>query len=263
MKCSFVILNYKTPHHLRLCLEHITELRLPFAHEIIVVDNASHDQSEEMMRARFPNVHLIVNEQNLGHPRGVNCGVAAATGEFVMIVNPDIIIRNSADIENMIHYMELHPDVGMCGPQLRNPDGSVQYSCYRRYSFWTPLYRRTFFGRFPMGQRDIARHLMTDVDHHQTMPVDWLLGAFLCVRRRMIADIGMMHEGFFLYFGDYEWCDRAWGAGWRVMYFHETQNIIHYHQRASAHGHHSLIQLISYVTRVHIRDWITYLQRKS
>lgn len=260
MKLSFIILNYKTPHHLRLCLERLTQYTFPFPSEIIVVDNASGDTSLHMVESRFPTVRCVANKQNIGHPGGINRGLSKAHGEYIAILNPDIIVRKQHDIENIINYMEHHERVGFIGPQLHNPDGSIQYSCYRHYSLLTPLYRRTPLGQLPFAKRDIARHLMIDISHQQTMEVEWLLGAFLIVRRETIQNIGPMNEKFFLYFADYEWCDRARRNGWKVIYFHETNDIIHYHQRASAQTRHSIRQLFSYVTRMHIRDWITYLR---
>lgn len=260
MKLSFIILNYKTPHHLRLCIQHIEALKLGVLYEIIVVDNASGDESVKMVRTHFPFVKLIENEQNIGHSAGNNVGIQAATGEYIAMVNPDIIFREKKDISAIVEYLDEHQQVGILGPKIQNPDGTVQYSCYRRYSTWTPLYRRTFLGKFQFAQQDINRHLMKDFAHDRTQEVEWLLGACMFVRKKAIEDAGMLDERFFLYFADYEWCDRTRAHHWQIVYFHDTTGIIHYHKRESASHRLSMMQIVSYVTRIHIKDWITYLK---
>lgn len=258
MKLSFIILNYNTRHHLRVCIQNIQTLSLAFPYEIIVVDNASRDGSVEMMQQLFPDIPLILNEKNVGHPAGNNVGIRAATGEYLAIVNPDIIFRDAEDVNRIIATMDAQKEVAFLGPKLHNPDGTVQSSCYRKYSKWTPAYRRTFIGKLPFAQRDIANHLMLDFNHNETREVNWLLGACLFVRATAIAQIGLMNERLFLYFGDYEWCDRAWQNGWKVIYYHDVHHIYHYHRRESAPATFSLFQVFSYVTRIHIKDWIVY-----
>ena len=259
MKLSFVILNYKTPHHLRLCVKNIQDLGLDFPHEILVIDNASGDESVEMMQREFPDITLVANGKNLGHPAGNNVGFRLARGEYVVMVNPDIVFRQAEDIQNVLAYLDSHEQEACVGPRLHNPDGSIQNSCYRKYSRWTPVFRRTILGKLPWGKRDTARHLMLDFDHNDTRSVEWLLGACMFIRRSAMEKIGMMDERLFLYFGDYEWCDRARQAGFDVVYFHDTHGIYHYHKRESASRRFSVTQALSYVTRIHLKDWKTYL----
>lgn len=160
----------------------------------------------------------------------------------------------------MVQYMDDHNDIAFLGPRLHNPDGTIQNSCYRKYSTFTPIYRRTLLGKLPFAKRDMNRHLMTDFDHNSTIEVEWLLGACMLIRKKAMDEIGMMDQRIFLYFGDYEWCDRAWANGWRVVYYHDVQHIMHYHKRQSHTKRFTIQQLFSYLTRVHIKDWMTYLR---
>ncbi len=258
MMVSFVILNYKSLNHLRINLKYLSELSFPFETEVIVVDNASGDGSVEMMRERYPDVTLIQNKENVGHPSGNNIGIRQATGTYVCILNPDVIIRDVSDVVKVVGFMESSPKVGIVGPRLHNPDGSVQSSCYRPYSTYTPIYRRTIIGKLPFAQRDVDRHLMVDFAHDKTIAVEWLLGACLFMRKEMLDQIGLLDERLFLYFGDYELCDRARHFGWGVIYFHDTSRITHYHKRESAARRFSIMQALSYVTRIHLRDWRKY-----
>ncbi|MBU0496323.1 MAG: glycosyltransferase family 2 protein, partial [Candidatus Thermoplasmatota archaeon] len=263
MKLSFVILAYKEIDHLRLCIRNIEDLHLyenGIEYEIIFADNGSKNGLVEMVNEMFPHVRIVKNGGNLGHPAGNNRGISKAQGEYVVMINPDIIFRSLDDVKRIVNYLDSHEDVAFLGPKLMNPNGMIQNSCYRRYTLWTPIYRRTFLGKFGFGKKDIARHLMLDFDHNQTQEVDWLLGACIFLRKKAIDQVGLMNEDLFLYFGDYEWCDRVHAANWKVVYFHDVEKIFHYHHRESASSRFSVAQMLSYVTRIHIKDWLTYLK---
>jgi len=266
MKLSFIILAYKEKDLLRLCIKNLLNLQLEkkgIDYEILFVDNGSVNGLPEMVRSLYPSVRIILNGKNLGHPGGNNAGLRAAKGEYSVMINPDIIFRNVDEVVQLVRYLDEHQDIGILGPRLHNADGSIQNSCYRRYSRWTPLYRRTFIGKLPFAKRDIDNHLMTDFDHQSTRDVEWLLGACFFIRKSAMEKVGYMDDDFFLYFGDYEWCDRMHANNYRIVYYAETTAIFHYHQRESASSRFSVMQLFSYVTRIHIKDWMTYLKKSA
>lgn len=265
---SIIILNYNAKSLLRLCLKNLLSLSLPISYEIIVVDNASRDGSVELLRQqyspeKFPRVKSIFNTKNYGYARGNNIGIAAAQGKYVLILNCDVIFSSAFEITKCIEYLDKHPEVGMLGPKLLNADGTVQHSCYRPYETLTPLYRRTPLGKLPFAQADLARHLMFDYDHIDTRPVDWLMSSCVFIPRQVIQHIGAFDERFFLYFSDFELCDRLSLHGWQIIYFTEA-SAIHYHRRASASGSQwgGLTSLFNYTTRVHVKDWIQYLKKQ-
>lgn len=261
VKLSFIILNYKTKHLLRLVLRNLQELALTIPHEIIVVDNASGDGSAQMVQQLYPEVRLIVSPVNTGHAKGNNLGIAQAAGEYIVIMNSDIIFFDKTDLLRMVEYLDTHPEVALLGPQLRNADDSIQYSCFRPYSLWTPMYRRTPLGHMPFAQQDLAQHLMVDFDHQSIREVDWLLGAVLIARRQVLDALGAFNEQFFLYFADYELCDRIRFHGYKVVYYPDV-HIIHYHRRESAQKSFwgGIGSVFNYTTRIHLKDWWTYLR---
>lgn len=265
MKVSFVILNYKTREFLKNHLQNILEIQLPIEYEVIVVDNASSDGSVELVQQEFLNkkvpmeLRLIASNKNLGWSAGNNLGVREARGEYVVLSNTDILYSNAADVVNVVRFMDEHPEVGIVGPRLWNPDGTYQYSCYRFYRFLTPVYRRTPFGKFSFAKRDVERHLMMDFAHDTIREVDWLQGSNMFIRRSVFEQIGLIDERFFLYFSDLEFCFRAWDHNIKVVYFPDTHTT-HFHKRESATSH-GLSVLFSYITRIHIKDWIRYLRK--
>lgn len=260
MKLSIIILNYKTKHLLRLAIKNLLALKIPFEHEIIIVDNASQDGSVEMVQSLYgEQVTLIPNPTNTGHAQGNNVGIEAAQGEYLLIMNTDVIFSDVKDIVQLLSYMDEHPEIGLLGPQLRNGDGTIQNSCFRPYGSLTPLYRRTPLGKLGVGQRDLQRHLMVDFDHQSISEVEWILGACFMVRKSVTDVVGAFNEQFFLYFADFELCDRIRAHNYKVVYY-PTVDIIHYHKRESAQNSiwGGLGSLLNYVTRVHLKDWLTY-----
>lgn len=258
-KLSIIILNYKTKHLLRLALKNLLELGITVPYEMIVVDNASHDGSVEMVRTLYPQVQVIASADNTGHARGNNLGIRQATGEYLLIMNPDIIFHRAEDIQACLRYLDDHAAVAMVGPKLLNVDGTVQNSCFRPYGHWTPLYRRTPLGKLPWAKRDLQRYLMTDFDHNSVQTVAWVLGAVVFVRAAVLREVGPFDEQFFLYFADFELCDRIRRHGYKVVYYPPVA-IVHYHRRASAQRSiwGGLGSLFNYTTRIHLKDWFKY-----
>lgn len=255
MKLSIVILNYKTKGLLKQCLRGVLDAGLSVEHEIIVVDNASGDGSVEMMRETFPQIPVIASPRNVGFAAGMNLGFAHATGEYIMTLNTDVAIFRQA-VEDMVNYLDAHPRVGIAGPRLINPNGTVQWSCCQFPSRWIPLLRRSPLGAFPAAKAQLRRYLMSDWDHRSDRPVDWVLGGCMMIRRRALDESGVFDENFFLYIEDVDLCRRMWAAGWEVHYI-GTAEMVHYHRRESAE-HPGIRGLFSYPTRLHIRSWVYY-----
>lgn len=226
--------------------------------EVIVIDNNPSAGIESVLRQEFPEVRYFRNERNLGFGGAMNVGIREAQGEYILIFNPDIIVKPGS-LEALKQFMDEHADVGVCGPRLTNPDGSLQYSCYRLPTMFLPVFRRTPLGKTKIGRRVVAHYLMHDDDHSETMDVDALIGACLFTRREALAQVGLFDERFFLYYEDNDLCRRFWENGLRVVY-HPKAEMMHYHRRASADGG-LLKQIRSRITWIHIHSHLKY-QRK-
>jgi GT2 family glycosyltransferase len=255
MKLSIIIVNYNTGPLTAACIESILRQTLPFSVEIIVIDNASRDESVSHLKSDFPEITVLANDRNVGLAAGVNKGLSVARGTYYLILNPDIIVLPGA-LEKLVSWLEAGPRVGMAGGQLISPNGEIQDSCYRFYTPLTVIYRRTWLGKTRRGRKDVARLLMKDFDHRAVREVDWLMGACLLVRAKAVREVGGMDERFFLYFEDVDWCRRFWEAGWRISYVPEAQ-FSHYHQRSSEQR--GLVHLLSnWILREHIKSAIKY-----
>jgi len=233
---SVIIVSWNVRDLLRRCL--LSILHSPTSNfqsststlQIIVVDNGSSDGSAEMVRQEFPAVRLIASAVNLGYPGGNNAGLAVAEGRYVLILNPDTEVLGDA-LERMIAFADAHPDVGVVGPQLLNPDGTVQSSRRRFPTLATALFESTWLQPFA-PRRLLERYYVLDRPDDAVQDVDWVDGAALMVRRAAIEQVGLLDEGYFMYSEEMDWCRRFRQAGWRVVYL-PTARIVHHRGKSS------------------------------
>jgi len=258
MKLSVIIVSYNSGSLVGSNIESLYREGLPEKTEIIVVDNNSKDDTVAFLRSDFPEITLIANKENLGLAKAVNQGIEAASGDYYLMLNPDIIALPNA-VKNLVQFMDEHDDVGLAGGKLLSPNGELQHSCYRFYTPLTVLYRRTPLGKTKAGQRAIDRFLMSDFDHASIKDVDWLMGSCYCLRRKAVDQVGGMDERFFLYFEDVDWCRRFWEKNWRVTYVPQA-TFSHFHQQSSRRQ--PLLGIITnWTTREHIRSAFKYFSK--
>ncbi len=255
MKLSIIIVNYNTRAVTSELIESLLAQDLPNRTEIIVVDNASPDESVAFLRSDYPEIKVIANPRNVGLAAGVNTALKEAKGEYYLILNPDMIaLRRS--VSALIEFMDKNPTVGMSGGKLISPNRKLQYSCFRFYRLMTVIYRRSWIGQSRVGQAEVARFLMKDFDHRSVRDVEWLLGACMAVRAQAVKKVGGMDERFFMYFEDVDWCRRMWQAGWRVVYVPQAV-FSHYYQQSSRRGSWASL-FSSRPAREHIKSALKY-----
>ncbi len=258
MDLSIIILNYKTKGLVKQCIRNVRVSTANLAYEIIVVDNGSRDDIENMMKENFPDIKFIQTGKNLGFAAGNNIGIKEAQGKYIMLLNPDVTVLNGS-IEKMFNFMENNQEVGLAGPKLINPNGSYQISCR---TFQTPkliFYRRTPLGKLPFAKKQLADHLMLDFDHQRNQEVDWVMGACMLARKSALDKVGLLDERFFFYVEDMDWCRRFWMDNFKVYYLAEAE-MVHLYERASAADNWNFWNF-NKMTRWHIASWIKYFTK--
>ena len=232
IELSIVIVSWNVQRLLSRCLRSVLDGSKSLAPdaEVIVVDNGSADGSAQMVRIEFPQVRLIANADNRGFPAANNQGIGIAKGRYVLLLNPDTEVVADA-LAVMISYADAHPDVGVVGPRLLNPDGSVQPSRRRFPTLFTAFFESTWLERYA-PRRLLERYYVLDQPDDATLSVDWVDGSALMARRDAIEQVGLMDEGFFMYSEELDWCRRFRGAGWGVVYL-PTACIIHHRGKSS------------------------------
>ena len=195
--------------------------------EIIVVDNASHDGSPEMVAESFPDVELIVNEANLGFAAACNQAFRRVRGRYILLLNSDTIVRPDT-LRRLVEFLDQHPEAGAAGCKILNPDGTLQLESRR--GFPTPagaLYKLAGLSRlFPQSRR-FGHYNLTYLDPEQVSEVDALSGSCMMVRRDVLEQVGLLDEAYFMYGEDLDWCYRMRQAGW-IIYYTPNAEIIHF-----------------------------------
>lgn len=247
---AVVILNYNRADLLADCLTSLYSAPTACELQVWVVDNASPDKSVQMVQQQFPQAHLIVSEHNGGFAYGnnlalreivypsrrINHGDTATQRvdnfDYVMLLNNDTVVPEGM-LDNMVSYMQTHRDVGVIGPKVLLPDGSLDKACRR--SFPTPevsFYRMTGLAKIFPKSRRFGRYNMTYLDPDVETEVDSVVGACMLLRTAIIREVGLLDEQFFMYGEDLDWCYRIKQYGWRIVYY-PTAHIWHYKRAAS------------------------------
>lgn len=214
------IVNWNTRDELRECVQSVLAQDGSVSFEVIVVDNASEDGSARMVHSEFADrVTLIANTANLGFGAAHNQAIAISRGRYILLLNPDSRVLEGDVLWKMVSFMDDNSGIGMLGPKVLYPDGSLQYSARRFPTMFAAGFRHTILGKLFPHNRFVRKYMMTDWAHDQVRDVDWLSGSALMVRRETLAQTGLLDERFFMYLEDVDWCKRAHAHGWRVVYY--------------------------------------------
>ncbi|MFN8455575.1 MAG: glycosyltransferase family 2 protein [Anaerolineae bacterium] len=227
---SVIVVTHNHAPYLARCLDSLIPPVASLGGEIIVVDNCSEDGSAAIA-GQYRDMRLCVNQKRRGFAANCNYGMALAQGRYLLLLNPDTEVLPGA-LENLISFMDSHPQVGLCGAQLLFPNGQIQPSPRRFPTLGSFIARRTPLRVFMQNSRFNQAHLLLHLDHSWPQAVDWLLGACLLVRRQALEEVGPLDEGYFLYVEDIDWARRMHRAGWQVYYVPSAQ-IIHHHLAVS------------------------------
>ncbi|HPQ39043.1 MAG TPA: glycosyltransferase family 2 protein [bacterium] len=218
--------------------------------EYFVIDNGSTDNTAGVAAA-CPEITLIRNTERLGFSTNNNMALRRSTGRYALLLNPDTILEPDT-LPFMIRYMDQHADIGASACKLVNPDGSIQFTARR---FPTPaaiIARWAHLDRIFPDMRFLRNYLMSDWDHDSERDVDWLVGAFILIRREVLDTVGFLDTSFDpLYYEDIDLCYRIRSAGWRIRYVPYVRTV-HLYDRESAQT------VFNKWTLVHFRNIIRY-----
>jgi N-acetylglucosaminyl-diphospho-decaprenol L-rhamnosyltransferase len=225
-RLRIVIVNWNTGDRLRQCLETIAATQqFHFVLErVVVVDNASSDHSQRLPTGLALPLELIQNESNTGFAFACNQGANGADANYILFLNPDTLLdRNSLD--SPIQFLETHPDVGICGIQLRDDTGEVARSCARFPT--TRHFVSRSLGLHRLSNKVFPVSNMSEWDHLTSRYVDEVIGAFFLIRTDLFTQLNGFDTRFYVYYEELDLSLRAFNAGWRSYYlstavaFHE------------------------------------------
>lgn len=239
---SIVIVHWKVRRLLERCLQSLQKYRAGLNLEIFVVDNDSCDGTSEMLMVEHMDVVCIALPRNIGFAAAGNLGIKQSQAEYVLLLNPDTEIRADT-LATMLQYMKENQSVGILGPKILNSDGSVQLSVRKMPGLWSQILTllklqnvladKQPLERYLSGQalrffsklrslfshsHHLSDYLQTNFNYNQAQSVEQVMGAAMLIRRKLIEQIGLLDQGFFIWFEEVDYCWRAKQAGWSVVY---------------------------------------------
>lgn len=231
MKVSIVIVNWNVRDFLKKCLSSIYETVKNMNFEIFVVDNNSSDNSVEMVRKEFPQVHIIVNSENLGFARANNLAIKKCKGEYILILNPDCQLQQGA-LSFLVNYLEGHKNVDVVAPKLVYSDGSLQRSCRHFPSLLSDFFESIFLSELFPHNSFLNRYYMGLWNHSYTKEVDQLFGACFLIKKTCLDKVGIFDEQFFMYYDEIDLFYRIKKAKGRIVFYPDAV-VVHHANKSS------------------------------
>src|SRR5262245_42411046 len=236
---SVILVSWNTRDLILDCLSSLPGAIGTLRADIWVVDNASSDDSVSAVRARHPEVKVIVNERNFGYAAAANRGISASAGRYVLLLNSDTLLQPGS-IQQLVEFADLRPQAAVVGPRLVNTDGSFQGSFTDFPSLWneflsvTGLGKRIFFTNYPAYGPQHAR---------EPRRVDCIAGPAMLVRRAALAPLGLLDEDYFMYSEETDLCLRMARAGGEV-WFAPDARVVHCGGQSSRQVRFAMLQVL-------------------
>lgn len=263
MDLSVITVNWKVKDLVFRSLQSLYQHTRGISFEVFFVDNDSRDGSVGLIQREFPQIHIIANQKNLGFAKACNQGIQASIGDFVLLLNPDTEFFDNA-LGKLVVWMRNHPDVGIAGGKLLNPDRTLQQSVRRFPTFISQaLILLKLHHVFP-DLKPLRHYFAKDFNYDpppfvgggkgEGIEVDQVMGSFFCIRRELIKQIGPLDERYFIWFEEVDYCKMARDADWKVVYTPEL-SIIH-------HGGESFAQVFALKKQRMFNDSLQKYMRK-
>jgi GT2 family glycosyltransferase len=209
MDLSIVIVTYNSQEFIVNCLDSVRRAAKGIDHEIIVIDNNSEDETKALVKRFSNSIMLLENSENHGFAKAVNMGLQRSAGDFILLLNPDTVIR-SESFYPVIDFLRRNPNIGICGCRLLNIDGSLQYSVGSFPTLFLTLCKMVL-------PRYMRKYNLWGYD--QARKCDWVTGACMLIQGSLVKKLGYLDEKYFIYYEDVDYCLQAKKKGWEVYYY--------------------------------------------
>jgi GT2 family glycosyltransferase len=222
---TVIVVTYNALPWLEQCLDSVR------GHEVVVVDHGSTDGTLSLLRERYPETRIVVQE-NKGMGGGNNAGMRVASGRYFFLLNSDAWVLGDG-LERLVAYAEAHPEAAIVGPRLRNPDGTLQRSVRAEPTLWRLATEYLFLRKLAPRTNLLNPLYVGGFDHETEAEADWLYGPALLVRREAADAVGLFDEDFFMFSEEADWLTRFRRAGWKVLFFPGAEVV---HVGGASHG---------------------------
>ncbi len=257
-KLTILVSNYSKALRVVKNVELLLQQKVDFKFKIFVTDTSCSQEQVKILQKelkKYPEVELIINTVNVGYAKGHNVIRGKEVGDYILVVNPDILFKEKDTLAKLVDFMDKHPDIAILGPQQINDDGKIAMSVRAFPKFYLQIARRTFLRYLPFFKKKVAYDEMRHLDYAKTQNVDWLQSSCVIIRRNFWEKIKGFNEHYFLFMADTEMCFKAWEMNYRVVYFPQTR-VYADGKRLSAGGFLKFFQ--SWIIRQHVKDSLKY-----
>ena len=221
---TIVIVNWNSREHLKNCLKSIEKAKKDnfYLRKIIIVDNASEDNSLDRIEEINLPIETIKNPENYGFAKACNIGAKRAEGDFILFLNPDTLVFEDT-FTNLFNFIYKYdkPDIGIYGIQLLDENGNIQKTCAKFPNLWNLIVRTV--GLDTINPKIFKSYRMEDWDHKETREVNQVIGAFFLVKKYLFEELNGFDEDFFVYFEELDFSKRAYNLGYKTVYITEAK----------------------------------------
>ncbi len=260
-KLTVLVSNYSKALRVVKNVEFLLQQKSDFAFKIFVTDTSCNQEQRTILKKglqKYAKVELIINQSNLGYAKGHNVIKGQEVGDYILVVNPDVLFKNKDTINKLVTFMDNHPKVAIMGPKQINDDGKIAMSVRAFPKFYIQIARRTFLRHLFFLKKKIAYDEMYHLDHSKTQTVDWLQSSCVIIRRDFWGKVGGFNEDYFLFMADTEMCLKAWEMNYQVVYYPQAC-VYADGKRLSAGGFLKFFQ--SWIIRQHVKDSLKYMAK--
>jgi GT2 family glycosyltransferase len=216
-KVSIVIVSYNVRHLLVQCIDSVRKALVGLDGEIVVVDNCSKDDTVACLKADYPDVRLLANQENMGFARANNQAIRQSDSEYVLLLNPDTLVGENT-LRETLAFMDAHPEAGGAGVRMLTREGSPAPESRRAIPTpWVAMLKMMGFTR---------RYYMSDLPWDEPSRIEVVSGAYFMLRRKAIEQVGLLDEDFFMYGEDIDLSYRLLKGGWQNWYL--PYDIVHF-----------------------------------
>lgn len=217
-----VVVNYNTGYLLDRMFAALDAASASLRIEVVIIDNASTDNSVQILEREYPSIKLIKNATNVGFGRANNQAIPYIRSPYVLLLNTDAFVATDT-LEKTLAFISSHPDCGVLGVKLIGADGTLQPSCRYFPTPWNTFLQRSGLSRFCFHPR-----LVDDMtwDHASIRQCDWVPGCYYLTRSEIVRQVGLFDPRYFLYYEEVDHCRAVRAAGWQVIYYPFTE-VVH------------------------------------
>lgn len=265
MKLTVVIVNYNVKSYLCQCLHSVERAIRGLSAEVVVVDNASSDDSVAEVSRLFPWVRVIVNKDNVGFSRANNMAIRESKADYVLLLNPDTIVGEEV-LSSCVAFMDRHSDAGAVGVKMLKEDGDFAWESRRGVpTLMTSFYKMIGLCSLFPNSRVFGKYYMRYLDENEVNRIEIVSGAFMMLRRSALNEVGLLDETFFMYGEDIDLSYRLLKAGYQNYYL--PQVIVHYKGESTQKTSFRYVQnfynamLIFYDKHFRNQRWMSWMVR--